>query len=192
MHAVDFLDGKALHQSVLDHGAAAAPALLRGLKDDHRGASEIARLGEIFGGAQQHGGVAVVTAGVHLARHGGLVGQIVGLFDWERVHVGAQADGAVAGTFAAMDHADHPGLADPGHNLVAAEAFELLGDHSGGAVNVVLQFGMGMDIVPPGGNFRVQVGDAVEDRHFWPPCGYFPMIPQRGREINRADEKTAY
>ena len=47
---------------------------------------------------------------------------------------------------AASDDADHAGTPDPGHHLVAAEAFELLGDRRGGAMDVVEQLRMGMDI----------------------------------------------
>ena len=74
VHAVDFLDAEAVHQAVLDHGLAAGAALLGRLEDHHRGAGEVARLGEVARGAEQHGGVAVVAAGVHLAGHRRLVG----------------------------------------------------------------------------------------------------------------------
>ena len=70
VHAEDLGDAEALHQAVLDHRAAAGAALFGGLEDDGDGAGEIARLGEIFRGAEQHRGVTVVAAGVHLA--GGL------------------------------------------------------------------------------------------------------------------------
>ena len=68
MHAVDLLHAEAVHQPVLDHGLAAAAAFLGGLEDDDRGAVEIAGLGEIARGAEQHRGVPVMAAGVHLAR----------------------------------------------------------------------------------------------------------------------------
>ena len=67
VHAVDLLDAEAVHQAVVDHRLAAAAAFLGGLEDHHRGAVEIARLGQVVGGAEQHRGVAVVAAGVHLA-----------------------------------------------------------------------------------------------------------------------------
>ena len=92
VHAVDLVDAEALHQAVLDHGLAAGAAFLGRLEDHHRGAGEIARLGEIARGAEQHGGVAVMAAGVHLARHRRLVRQVGRLLDRQRVHVGAQAD----------------------------------------------------------------------------------------------------
>ena len=137
MHAVDFLDAETVHQAVLDHGLAAGAALLGRLEDHHRGAVEVAGLGEVARGAEQHGGVAVVAAGVHLAGHRRFVGDVVGFLDRQRVHVGAQPDHPAAGTLAAADHADHAGAADPGHHLVAAEALELVGDRRRGAVDVV-------------------------------------------------------
>ena len=67
VHAVDLLDAEALHQPVVDHLAAAAAAFLGRLEDHHRGAVEVAGLGEVLRGAEQHRGVAVVAAGVHRA-----------------------------------------------------------------------------------------------------------------------------
>ena len=96
VHAVDLLDLEAVHHAVLHHLAAAAAALLGRLEDHHRGAGEVARLGKIFRGAEQHRGVAVVAAGVHLAGVGGGVGQPGNLGDRQRVHVGAQPDHLVA------------------------------------------------------------------------------------------------
>ena len=92
VHAVDFLDAEALHQAVLHHGAAAGAALLGRLEDHDRGAGEVARLGQVFGGAEQHGGVAVMAAGVHLAGHRRPVGDVGRLLERQRVHVGAQPD----------------------------------------------------------------------------------------------------
>ena len=165
VHAVDLVDLEARHQPVLDHGLAAGAALLGRLEDDDRGAGEIARLGEIARGAEQHGGVAVMAAGVHLAGHRRLVRQSGFLLDRQRVHVGAQADDLVGFALAAVDDADHPGAAEAGHHLVAAEGLELVGDDAGGAQDVVLQFRVGMQIVPPFGDLGRKVGDAVDDRH---------------------------
>ena len=92
VHAVDFLDAETVDQAVPHHAAPAGAALLGRLEDHHGGAGEIAGFGEIFGGAEQHGGVAVMAAGVHLARHCRFVGQAGFLLDRQRVHVGAQPD----------------------------------------------------------------------------------------------------
>ena len=105
-----------------------------------------------------------MAAGVHLARHGRFISQTRSLFDRQRVHVGAQPD-HLAARFAAANDADHAGSPDAGCDLVAAEALELIGDRSGGAMHVVLEFRMGVEVTPPSRDLGVQVGDAVDDGH---------------------------
>ncbi|MGY3420073.1 hypothetical protein ACVWZW_000548 [Bradyrhizobium sp. F1.13.4] len=165
MHAIDLLDVPARHQPVLDHRLAAAAAFFRRLKDHDRGAVEVARLGEIFGGAEQHGGVAVMAAGVHLAGDLGGVGDARGLHDRQRVHVGAQANGLARGGFAAADHTDDTGAADARHHLVAAELAQAVGNDAGGAVDVVLQLRVLVEVMAPGGHFVGEGGNAVDDGH---------------------------
>ena len=92
VHAVDLLDAETLHQPVLDHRGGAGAALLGRLEDHDRVAGEIPGLGEIARRTEQHRGVAVMAAGVHLARRLGGVGQIGRFLDRQRVHVGAQPD----------------------------------------------------------------------------------------------------
>ncbi len=186
MHAVDLVDAKARHQPVLDHGLAAGAALLGRLEDHHRGTGEIARLGQIARGAEQHGGVAVMAAGVHFAGARRFVRQPGFLLDRQRVHVGAQADHFVGLALAAVDDADHPGAAEAGHHLVAAEGFELLGDGRRRALHVIEQLRMGMQIVPPGGDFGREVGDSVDDRHNWAP--WLPRSVANRRDRVRVQE----
>ena len=169
VHAVDLLDAEAVHHPVLDHGEAAGAALLRRLEDHHRRAGEVARLGEILRGAEQHGGVAVMAAGVHLAGHRRLVGKLARLLQRQGVHVGAQPDHLARAVAGAADDTDHAGAPDPRHHLVAAEPFELLGDRRGGAVDVVEQLGMGMDVAPPGSDLGMEVGNTIDDRHLTAP-----------------------
>ena len=92
MHAVDLLDAETVHQPVLDHRGGARAALFGRLEDHDRIAGEIPGLGEIARRAEQHRGVAVMAAGVHLAGRLGGVRQIGLLLDRQRVHVGAQPD----------------------------------------------------------------------------------------------------
>jgi hypothetical protein len=75
VHPVHFLDAEALHHTILDHLATAAAALLGRLEDHDRGSGKVARLGEVARGAQEHRGVAIMAAGVHLAGHGDLYGR---------------------------------------------------------------------------------------------------------------------
>src|SRR3954471_4840868 len=108
----------------------------------------------------------IVAAGMHLAGHRRSIWEIVRLLDRQCIHVGAQSDDPAAIVpLAAADHPHHAGTPDAGHHLVAAEALELLGDRSRGAMYVIKQFGMGVDVVPPSGDLAMQVGNAVDDRH---------------------------
>ena len=70
VHAEHLVDGEPLHHAVLHHLVAAAAAFFRRLEDHRHGAGEIAGLGKVFRGAEQHGRVAVMAAGVHLAGGG--------------------------------------------------------------------------------------------------------------------------
>ena len=134
---------------VVDHRLAAGAALLGGLEDDDGRAVEVARLAQILGGAEQHGRVPVVAAGVHLARRLGGVGQAGRLRHRQRIHVGAHADHLAGAALAALDDADHAGPADARHHLVAAEGLELVGDHAGGAMHLVEDLGVLMDVAAP-------------------------------------------
>ncbi len=44
-------------------------------------------------------------------------------------------------------------------------AFSFSATDAGGAVDVVEQLRVGMQVAPPGGDIGMQVGDAVDDRH---------------------------
>mgnify|MGYP002621741539 CR=1 FL=1 len=123
VHAIDLLDREFLEQPVLDHDAAAAFILLRRLEDEIDRAVEILRLGEVLGGAQQHGGVAVMAAGMHLALMLRLVAEIVLLVHVQRIHVGTQADGP-AGAVAARQLADDAGAGEAAMHL-DAEGFRV-------------------------------------------------------------------
>ena len=116
MHAVDLVDGEAVHQPVLDHRGCSRAALLRGLKDHDRVAREIARLRQITGGAEQHRGMPVMAAGVHQALCLGGVSEVGRLLDRQRIHVGAKPDHpdiGLARGLAALDDADDAGAASP-------------------------------------------------------------------------------
>ena len=73
VHAVDGRHREFLEQALAHHHAAAGDVLLGGLEDEMHGAVEIAGLGEVARRAEQHGGVAVVTAAVEFAGNAGAV-----------------------------------------------------------------------------------------------------------------------
>ena len=83
-----------LEQAVLDHFAGTAAALFRRLKNQHHGAVKVAVLGQVLRSRQQHGGVAVMAASVHLAHVLAGMGEGVGLVHRQRVHVGTQSNTA--------------------------------------------------------------------------------------------------
>ena len=171
MHAIDLIDGETVHQPVLDHRGGTCAALLRRLEDHDRIAGEIPGLGKIARGAQQHRGMPVMAAGVHLARRLRGIGQIGLLLDRQRIHVGAQPDHldvALAGGLAAFDDADHPGTPQAGSHLVAAEFPQPVRHECRSAVHVVQQFGVFMDIAAPGLDIGLQIGDAIDDGHEGP------------------------
>ena len=66
---------------------------------------------------------------------------------------------------AAADDADDAGAADAGDHLVAAELAQLVGDDAGGAVHLVEQLGVLVEIMAPGRHFIGEGGDAIDDGH---------------------------
>ena len=102
--------------------------------------------------------MSVVAAGVHHARTGGRISDVVLLFDRQRVHVGAERDRALAASRA--QSADHAGAGDAAMHL-DPELLELRGDEIRGAMLLESQLRMGVQIMPPRDHVLVQVGDAV-------------------------------
>ncbi len=87
------------------------------------------------------------------------VRQVGRLQDRQRVHVGAQADRALA--VAVAEHADHAGLADAAMHL-DAPFLQLLGDQFGGAVLFQAELRVGVDVAADGGQFRLVAAGTVE------------------------------
>ena len=165
VQAIDLLDSPAGHEPIVDHGLAAGAAFLGRLEDHHRGSVEIARFGKIFRSTQQHGGVAVMAAGMHQARRLGCVGYARRLRDRQCVHVRTQSDGFAGAALAAADHADDAGAPNATHDIVASEFAQSVGDDAGRAMHFVQQFRMLVEIMPPGGHVVREGGDAVDDGH---------------------------
>src|SRR6185437_7668092 len=67
VHAVDCVAGKALEQIIFQHGERAADTFLARLEDEVHRAIEVARFRQVTRSTQQHSGVAIMTAGMHLA-----------------------------------------------------------------------------------------------------------------------------
>ena len=118
MQAIDFVAGKTLEQFVGQHGSGAAQAFFGGLEDEHDTSREVARLGQIARGAQQHRRMPVVSTPMKLARHGRFVGHVGRFVHGEGVHVGAQAY-AAPGAMLTFQNTDHACLAYFAMNLDA-------------------------------------------------------------------------
>jgi hypothetical protein len=149
VHAVHHIAGELLEQPLLDHHPRAAQPFLGRLEDEMDGAGEVGRGGESLGGAQQHGGVTVVAAGVHLVGYGRRVVERVLLLEMERIHVGAQPDRLLAG-LVALERADHAGCREPTVDL-EAPGLELLGHDLGRSYFLECRLGMAMDVAADGG-----------------------------------------
>ena len=122
-------------------------------------------LRQVLRSGQQHGGVAVVAAGVHLALVAAGVGKGVEFLHGQRVHVGAQADGtATRAAVAPVHDAYHPGGA---HAPVDGDApFGEFGGHQvGGALLFKAQFGVGVDVAAQRGHGVGLCGNGVYDFH---------------------------
>ena len=153
MQPVDRVARETIEQPIRQHGERAASAFLGGLEDQVQGAAEIGVLGEVPSGTEQHCGVAVVAAGMHLAGNGRGVGR-AGLFvDRQGIHVGAQPDGALART-PPDDGTHHARSADPLCDRDAPFA-QLVRDQGGGAGFLQAEFGVGVDVAPDGGELGV-------------------------------------
>ena len=116
VHGENLVAGEALEEAVLDHLACATAELLGGLKDEVQRALPVFILSEGDSGTEQHGGVAVVTAAMHLSRRARTVGKLVLFGQRQRVHVGAQAE---ARPLATSQRADHTGFTDRFRNFKA-------------------------------------------------------------------------
>jgi hypothetical protein len=134
-----------IEQPIFDHDPAATATLFGGLEDQMHRALEIPVRGEVFGGAEQHRRVPVMTTSVHLAIFGRTVREFVQLLDRQRVHIGAQPDRRWR--VAAPDSADDAGAGKPTMDF-AAKFNELCRDQISGAALGKSQFGMSMDVVP--------------------------------------------
>ena len=162
MHAVNRIAGETLKQPIFQHGERAAAAFFPRLEDEMDNAVEIAGLRQVFGGPQQHGGMAIMPAGMHRPLHRAAIGDIIQFFHRQRIHIGAQPNGAIAGTIA--EHANHartahaamhlnPKRFQGGSHLLRRAEFR----HA--------EFRMGMQVTPEGGEFGLVAADGINWGH---------------------------
>ncbi len=139
------VDVRIVEHAGRDHRFGAARAFFRRLKEQHDVAVQRRAARTQFARrAEQHRGVRVVTAGVHLARHFARARFARIFIDRQRVHVGAQRGRAARQR--AADHADDAG---PGHAPVLdAELVEFALDQRRGLMLFEPELGMAMDLAP--------------------------------------------
>jgi hypothetical protein len=169
VHAEHLGDAEAFHHSVIDHLAATTAALFGRLKDHRHRSGEIPGGGEMAGCAKQHGGMAVMSAGVHLAGSPRRPRHACCLFDGKGIHIGAQADGRSIAAGPAMDDTDNAGAADAGDHFVATKGFQFFGDKGCGVVHVKQQFGVGVNGPAPFGDFILLGDDVINKLHLCTP-----------------------
>jgi hypothetical protein len=158
VHGEDRVAWKALEQAFLDHapGAATTTEFLGGLEDQVKRASGAEAAGggiarKHLGGAEQHRGMAVVAAGVHLAGNRAGPGQAGGFLDRQGIHVGAQAKAQAVFVAAPAQAADHAGGGQSAGHFVAPGG-ETLGDQRAGARLFEAELGMAVDGMAPLGH----------------------------------------
>ena len=166
----DGVAGVPVEQAVLHHPARAPPPpSSAGWKIRFSVPVKRPAFGQMARRGQQHRGVAVVAAGVHHAGVAAGIGQAGGLVDRQGVHVGAQAEPALA--VAAHQPADDAGAAEAALHLVAP-GLQLLGHQGRGAVLVEGELGVVVDVAPQPDEFiRLAVHVVEECAHRGPHCG---------------------
>ena len=156
---VDRVAGKPLEQPVLQHRQGPAGALLAGLEDEVHRAVEVAGFRQVSRRAQQHRGVPVMAAGVHLAGGAAGIGNVVRLAHRQRIHVRPKPHRLVA--VAGPQHAHHAGAADAAMHL-DPPFLQLARDQIGGAMLLHAELGMGVDVVADGRQLVVVFADFVD------------------------------
>ncbi|MPM13852.1 hypothetical protein SDC9_60212 [bioreactor metagenome] len=147
VEADDAVHGGVFEQPVLDHGGGSLSVLLRGLKDElHRSLEVVPALREDFRRTEEHGGVGVMAAGVHVAVGGG-EGKSRVLGHVEGVVVRPDAED-LSGFFPLDEGHDSP-HAVPVADLVRAHFFEFLDDELFRGGGVEADFRIGVECSPP-------------------------------------------
>ena len=162
MHAKDRIHRKLFKQAILNHLARTATAFFGRLKDQIDSAVKVAVFGKVLGRCQQHGGVAIVSACMHLASVRAGVVKRVEFLHGQRIHVGTKSDGAFAG--AIFDNAHHTGgtHAPVNGNTPFGQPS---GHHIGCTLLFKTQLRVSVDITPDFGNACGLGNDGINGFH---------------------------
>ncbi len=154
VHGKNRIARKTLKQPVFHHLQRATAAFFGGLKNQVQRAVKHTALRQLLRRSQQHGGVAVVAAGVHHAVVAtGPIGPR-GFHNRQRVHVGPQTQAARRTAPAQLAY--HTGATQVGAHRIAPAA-QLVGHQRAGAVLVKSQFGVAVNVAPQGHKFLNRV-----------------------------------
>ena len=194
VEAVDLVAGEALEEAVGDHRAGASEAFLGRLEHEDGGAGKVARLRQIAGGAEQHGGVAVMPAAVEASGVLGAERQVGPLVHRQGVHVGAKSHPAIARVATPQD-ADHAGAADAGVGLDPPR-LQPLGNDGRRARFLEADLGVGVQVMADGNELVGEIGNPGNDGHggvLGVRSGMGRALsPRRGRpEAQRPDRRRA-
>jgi hypothetical protein len=121
--------------------------------------------------SQKHRGVPIMPAGVHAVCDRAAMFDVILLVHRERVHVGAQTDRPISGPPA--KHADDAGHPNPAMHF-DAPGLKLCGHDVAGPALFEADFGMRMEVTPPGPHLIVQFGNLGENIHL-------PVLESWGR-----------
>ena len=152
VHAIDRIAGETFEQPIIQHGLRAASAFLGGLENEMYRAGEVAILRQHLRSTQQHGGMSIMPAGMHLAGMFRRIGKVGRFRQRQRIHIGAQPNGALAGA-AAAQRANHAHATNPFHGF-NAKAAQSCRDQRRGAGFLHAQFRMGVDVFSDGDQVR--------------------------------------
>ena len=169
MQPINRIAGEAFKQPIRQHGLRAAPAFFRRLENEMHRAIEIAGFRQITRGGQQHGGMPIMPAAMHLAFNAGFMREAIGFRHGQRIHIGTNPKPALA--VPVPQHAYHTGLANAAMHLnpPGSEAF---GNQRAGPHFLKPQFRMGVEITPPGGEFFLPFTDFLDGCHAAYPQGH--------------------
>ena len=165
VHSEYRVAGEALEETVRDHGLCAPLPLLGGLKDEMHRSVEAPGLGEVARGGEQHRGMAVVAAGMHLPGVRRAMLEVIGLVYGQRVHVSPQPD--LPRSTSGAQHPDHARASDPGVHF-AAKLSELLRDDAGRAAFLEPKLRMRVDVAAPARQLILGDCDRFEQVHGYP------------------------
>ena len=173
VHAENGVHRESTEQPRVQHLFGAAGGFFGRLEDEAHRAGEIAVLGQVAGSTQQHRGVAIVAAGVHLPGMFRAVGERIRFFHRKGVHVRAQADRR---SLARGQRAHHASL---GEALIDTNApgAKALGNQAGGSMLAIGKFRMGVQIPAPGDKVGFKGPNFRNDPHHDAPSRRARAMP---------------